>query len=59
MSFLIRFFSIVIFCFCVSVLHAQKRQQHRLHISSNGRYFINEKGEPFFWGIQVGFYFQN
>ena len=44
----IRFFLIVILCFCISISHAQKTQ-HRLRVSPGGRYFVNEKGEPFFW----------
>lgn len=48
MSVLIRFFSIIIFCFYLCISHAQK-PQHRLRVSPDGRYFVNEKGEPFFW----------
>jgi hypothetical protein len=49
MSILSRFFLIIVFCFSLCVGHGQKSLQHHLRVSSNGRYFINEKGEPFFW----------
>lgn len=49
MNFLVRIFLIMTFCLSFSIGYGQKALQHRLRVSSNGRYFINEKGEPFFW----------
>jgi hypothetical protein len=31
------------------LVKAQKKLQHQLHISSNNRYFMDEKNKPFFW----------
>ena len=39
----------LIFCFCVFGLCAQQAPTHRLRITSDGRFFMDEKGEPFFW----------
>lgn len=45
----LRLFFIAITCFFVYISKGQKSLPHNLHVSSNGRFFINEKGAPFFW----------
>lgn len=42
-------FCLTITCLSFCLAPAQKKLQRQLQISSNGRYFTNEKGDPFFW----------
>lgn len=49
-----RIFCIIIFAVSFFCAGAQKALQHRLRITSDGRYFMDEKGEPFFWMGDTG-----
>ena len=49
MAFSIRILIVLLFCSSVINTSAQKMEPRRLRVATGGRYFIDEKGEPFFW----------
>ena len=49
MAFSIRILIVLLFCLSVINTSAQKMEPRGLRVATGGRYFIDEKGEPFFW----------
>lgn len=49
MSKVFLWFGIIIAFLSPGLVKGQKKLQHQLHISSNHRYFTDEKNKPFFW----------
>ena len=47
MTEVIRVLGVLVFCGSFATVHSQV--QHRLNISSNKRFFVDEKQQPFFW----------